>query len=432
MTLPVSIPCQAFTLDNGLRVLVHQDHAVPIASVNVWYHVGSRDEQPGRTGIAHLFEHLMFEGSRHVPTGQFDRLLEEQGAVNNGSTTVDRTNYWETLPAHALELALFLEADRMGGLLSALTEDRFLAQRDVVRNERRQSFENRPYGMASELIAHALYAPGHPYRWPTIGYMGDLDAVSFADARAFGATWYAPRNATLAVAGDVDVAHVERLVRRWFETIPPGPVPPPAPVAQPARHRHGAVLTHEDDVRLARLYRAWHSPPMFAPGDAALDVAATILAQGRASRLEHALVHERELAQSVMCYQASAQLGSSLRLVITARPGVSLDLLDAEAGAILGTLAGDGPTDIELERARNGLETTFVDALQAVGGFGGRADRLNSYLFFTGDPGYAAADLERYRSLTRDDVAAALAACLAPGGVRLDVVPRAMSAADAA
>lgn len=209
-------------------------------------------------------------------------------------------------------------------------------------------------------------------------------------------------------------------------------MPPPAPVAQPARHRHGAVLRHEDDVRLARLYRAWHSPPMFAPGDAALDVAATILAQGRASRLEHALVHERELAQSVMCYQASAQLGSSLRLVITARPDVSLDLLDAEAGAILGTLAGEGPTDIELERARNGLETTFVDALQAVGGFGGRADRLNSYLFFTGDPGYAAADLERYRSLTGDDVAAALAACLAPGGVRLDVVPRAASAADAA
>ena len=427
MPLDVRIPYHGFTLDNGLRVLVHEDRTVPIVSVNLWYHVGSRHEQPGRTGLAHLFEHLMFEGSRHVPTGQFDRLLEAEGAVNNGSTSVDRTNYWETLPAHALELALFLEADRMGGMLPALTDARFLAQRDVVRNERRQSVENRPYGMAAELLSGALYAPAHPYHWPTIGYMADLDAMRFTDALAFGAAWYVPGNASLAIAGDVRTADAERHVRHWFEAIPAGSAPAGPGIPEPALLQSGAVLRHEDDVQLERLYRAWHSPAMFAPGDAALDVAATILAQGRASRLEHALLHERELAQSVACYQASAQLGSTFRLVLTARPDVPLAELAGEADAILAALAADGPTDAELERARNLIETSFVDALQTVGGFGGRADRLNAYLFFTGDPDYVAEDLARYRRLGRDDIAAALASCLAQPAVQLAVVPRAAS-----
>jgi zinc protease len=292
-----------------------------------------------------------------------------------------------------------------------------------VRNERRQSYENRPYGMASELLAAALYAPDHPYHWPTIGYMADLDAMRFADALAFGRAWYSPRNASLAIAGDVRTADAERLVRRWFEVIPAGAAPPVFAPPEPSARRHGAELHHADRVQLERLYLVWHSPAMFALGDAALDVAATILAQGRASRLEHRLVHERELAHSVACYQASAQLGSTFRLVLTARPGVSLAQLHEEADAIVRELTDAGPTAPELERARNGIETSFFDALQTVGGFGGRADRLNSYLFFTGDAAYAARDLERYRALTVDDVATALSECMAQPPVRLSVVP---------
>ena len=418
----LDLPFTELRLDNGLRVLIHEEHAVPLACVNLWYHVGSKDEQPGRTGLAHLFEHLMFEGSLNVPAGRFDQWLEQEGGINNGSTSADRTNYWETVPAHALELALYLEADRLGGMLPALTRVRFEAQRDVVRNERRQSYENRPYGLASELLAAALYPGDHPYGWPTIGHMRDLDAVTFEDALAFGGTYYSPANATLAIAGAVDTAEVERLVRRWFDPIPAAGRAAtlrsraPAPVA--------ATLVQEDDVRLPRLYVAWHSPAMYAPGDAALDVAGVVLAHGRAARLQHELVHERELAQGVACYQASALLSSTFQLVLTARPDVPLPRLHEAALSLLHELAVEGPTERELERARNGIETEHIDGLQSVGGFGGRADRLNAYLFYTGDPGYAEQDLARYHALDAAAVAAELRACLASPAVTLSVVPR--------
>ena len=418
---PLALPFTEFTLANGLRVLVHEEHALPLACVNLWYHVGSKDERPGRTGLAHLFEHLMFEGSLNVPPGRFDQWLEQEGGTNNGSTSVDRTNYWETVPAHALELALFLEADRLGGLLPALTRDRFEAQRDVVKNERRQSYENRPYGLASELLAAALYPAAHGYSWPTIGWMPDLDDVSFEDALAFGRTHYTPANATLAIAGDVDTAEVERIVQRRF-----GPIdgsPRPATVRAADAPPRAATLVHEDTVQLPRLYLAWHSPAMFAPGDAALDAAAVILAHGRAARLQHTLVHERELAQAAVCYQSSALLSSTFRLVLTARPGVSLPQLHDEALALVRRLAREGPTEVELERARNGIETEHVDALQTVGGFGGRADRLNSYLFYAGDPDFAERDIARYRSLDAGQVAAALARCIEAPAVTLSVVP---------
>ena len=421
--MDIHLPYEMITLDNGLRVVVHEDHRTPLVCVNVWYHVGSKDEAPGRTGLAHLFEHLMFGGSEHVPEGQFDQLLEAAGSANNGSTSPDRTNYWELMPSHALELALYLEADRMGGLLPALTQAHLDAQRDVVKNERRQSYENRPYGLASETLLAALYPPSHPYNWPVIGSMADLSAATLDDVRGFFRTFYAPNNATIAVAGDTSVERVRAAVERYFADIPRGaPVTAPATDAVELREERRLVL--EDEVSLPRIYIAWHSPAAFADGDAALDVAGSIMAFGRASRLHRKLVYEQQIAQSVTAYQSASLLGSTFRIVITARPDVPLPRLEQIARAEIDAIVAHGVTDEEITRARNGIETTFVDALQNVGGFGGRADQLNMYLFHVGEPDYVARDLARYQALTRADVRAAVAEHLQRPSVILSVIPQ--------
>jgi zinc protease len=421
--MDIRLPYEQFTLANGLRVVVHEDRRTPLACVNIWYHVGSRDEKPGRTGFAHLFEHLMFEGSEHVAEGRFDQLLEEVGGINNGSTSPDRTNYWEVVPAHAVDLALYLEADRMGGLLPAITQAQLDAQRDVVMNERRQSYENRPYGLASETLLAALYPPDHPYHWPVIGSMADISAATLADVHRFCLSYYTPGNATLAIAGDVSVAAIRESVERYFADIPARPrveraVPPP--VSSTAEKR----LVLEDAVSLPRLYMVWHTPPAFAVDDAALDVASGILAYGRASRLYRSLIYDRQIAQSVSAYQNSGLLCSSFHVVITARPGASLAELEAAVRAEIADMAANGVSDRELERTRNSIETAFVDALQTVGGFGGRADQLNMYLFHTGEPDYVSQDIDRYRQLDRYDVARAVNRHLLAPPVVLNVVPR--------
>jgi len=402
-TLDIEIPYQSFTLDNGLRVLVHEDHEVPIVSVNLWYRVGSANERPGRTGFAHLFEHLMFEGSQHVPQGEFDNLLESAGGINNGSTNSDRTNYWETVPSNALELALWLEADRMGGLLPTMTQEKLDQQRGVVKNERRQSYENRPYGMAWETVLSELYPAEHPYHWPTIGSMADLDAAALEDVSQFFRTYYAPNNAILAIAGDVTVAHARELVERYFAGIPRGPAVPEidAPPVGLAEDRRRVL---EDDVTLPRLYMAWHSPEYFTDGDAAMDVLADVLADGKSSRLYRTLVYERQVAQDVSAFQNSGGIGSSFWVVVTARPDVDLTQMERTVREEIARLAAEGPTGREVERVVNGIETDFVDALQNVGGFGGKADRLNMYEFHVGDPGYAQQDLERYARQTPANV----------------------------
>src|SRR5687767_4197484 len=271
----MQIPIETFRLDNGLLVTLSEDHTAPIVAVNVWYHVGSANERAGRTGFAHLFEHLMFEGSKHVKEGEFDTLLEAAGANNNGSTNNDRTNYVIDIPANALELALFLESDRMAYLLDTMTPERVNGQRDVVKNERRQSYENRPYGMASLELDKMLWPPIHPYSWPTIGHMEDLTAASHEDVVAFFKAYYSPNNASLVIAGDIEIDRTRTLVEKWFGEIPRGPVV--QPVGAPA-----AVLTDvkrrtiADRVQLPRLYLAWLTPRLFAPGDAALDVVSSV------------------------------------------------------------------------------------------------------------------------------------------------------------
>src|SRR3954468_9099495 len=282
-----------FTLPNGLHVILHEDHSVPVVSVNVWYHVGSARERTGRTGFAHLFEHLMFMGSGHVKPGDFDSWLEMAGGTNNGSTENDRTNYWINVPSNALELALFLESDRMGYLLDSMTPQTVDAQRDVVKNERRQSYENRPYGMAELTLGEMLYPEGHPYHWPVIGYMPDLTAASYDDVVEFFKKYYAPANASLVVAGDIDPAATRKLVEKWFGDVKPGA--PPAPPSIP-----GVMLTSvqkktlTDRVQLRLLCLAWLTPRHLAPGDAALDVGSDVLAGGKNSRLYKRLVYDMQ------------------------------------------------------------------------------------------------------------------------------------------
>lgn len=395
----VSIPYTMFELPNGLRVIVHEDRSTPIAAVNVWYHVGSGYEEPGRTGFAHLFEHIMFEGSANVPRGEFDRLLEAAGGSNNGSTNPDRTNYFETVPSNALELALWLEADRMGLLLETMDQRKLDIQRDVVKNERRQSYENRPYGMFWETAA-ALYPERHPYSWSTIGSMEDLSAASLDDVEDFFRRYYVPNNAVLAVAGDVDAAEVRRLVERFFGWIPRGePVHKPELEVPPIPATR--YITLEDRVTLPQVNLMWRTVPAYTPDDAALDALAEILAGGKNSRLFKRLVYDEQVAQDVSAFHYSQLLSGDFYLRLTARENIALERIERAALEEIERLAQTPPTAAELQRVVNGIETRFVRSLERVAG---KADQLNHYLYYTGDPGYAQRDLERYRSLTPADV----------------------------
>lgn len=417
------VPYTRFTLPNGLTVILHEDHTTPTVSVNIYYHVGSGREKPGRTGFAHLFEHLMFMGSSHVPVGKFDEWLEAVGGENNGSTNTDRTNYWENAPTNALELPLFLESDRMAYLLPSMTKEKVDAQRDVVKNERRQSYENRPYGMSSIILDENLYAPTHPYHWPTIGSMADLSAASYQDVADFFKMYYVPNNSSLSIAGDIDVAKTRMLVQKWFSDIPSGnPVPPIDPPA--AALDQEKRLVYEDRVQLPRLYMAWHTPAGFTAGDAEMDLLAAILAGGKNSRLYKRLVYEMQIAQDVAAYQQSQRLASNFQIVATARTGHTLSELERVIQEEITRLKTDPPAARELQRVVNQYESSFLDRLERVGGFGGKADQLNAYFVQTGNPDYFQEDLARYRAIDPDDISA-VAQTYLPDNARvvLSVVP---------
>ena len=397
-----------FTLANGLTVILHEDHAVPLVSTNMWYHVGSAREKTGRTGFAHLFEHLMFMGSGHVKPGEFDDWLEGVGGTNNGSTENDRTNYWINVPSNAIELALFLESDRMGYLLDSMTPKTVDAQRDVVKNERRQSYENRPYGQAELLLGELLYPEGHPYHWPVIGYMPDLTAASYDDVVAFFKSYYAPSNASLVVAGDINPAETRKLIEKWFGDIKAGAAVTPMTV--PGVALTGVTKkTVTDKVQLPRIYLAWLTPAHFAPGDAALDMVADALAGGKNSRLYKRLVYDLQIAQDVSAYQASQALSSSFQIQATARPGHTADELMKVIDEEIAKLQTQTPPARETQRSVNTIEASFLKRMEQVGGFGGKADQLNAYYTMTGDPDYFNEDMGRYRAMSPSDVRAAAA-----------------------
>jgi len=412
------------TLPNGLDVIIHEDHSLPIVAVNVWYHVGSKNEVPGRTGFAHLFEHLMFEGSQHYDRGYF-HPLQEAGAALNGSTNADRTNYWEVVPTNALDLALWMESDRMGFLLPALTEAKFANQRDVVLNERRQNYENRPYGLAGMAIVAALYPPDHPYHWLTIGAADDIRAAHIDDVRAFFQRYYHPANASLTLAGDVDAAAGLQLAAQYFGDIAGGDRPAPVQLATPLPPPQDLTLVIEDRVELPRLYMAWHSPALFAAGDAELDLVAEVLSSGKTSRLYRALVYEQRIATEVAASQNSREAGSFFQIVATAAPGRTLAEVERAIIKELTVFLETGPTAKELDRCLAQAEAHFLFRLQTVGGFGGKSDQLNAYNVFLGDPGYFEKDLDRYGSATADGLRNAAAAWLKLSNrVVLSVVPR--------
>ena len=418
------IPFEKYTLPNGLEVILHEDHTTPMIAVDTWYHVGSGDEKPGHTGFAHLFEHLMFMGSEHVPTGQFDQLLESAGANNNGSTTEDRTNYYETMPSNALPLALYLDSDRMGYLLPALDSAKVDLQRDVVKNERRQRVDNVPYGKSNETILAALYPKGHPYSWPVIGSMTDLSAATLQDVKNFFRTYYAPNNATLVIAGDFNADSAKALVKHYFGDIPRGPQIPPRPSPPPVAVARDTFLVLQDRVQLPRIYYTWPSVKNFARDDAALSVLASVLTDGKNSRLYKRLVYDLQIAQDVNSYENGERLAGYFQIIVTARKGVAPNRIDAIVRDELARLEKDGITSRELARVQNSTRSQFLSSLATDLG---KAELLNQYNYFVGDPDYVQRDAARYDAVTRADVQRVARMYLGKPKVVLTVVPEGMT-----
>jgi len=413
----VPVPRVEFTesrLPNGLRLIIAEDHLAPVAAVNVWYAVGSKHEQPGKTGFAHLFEHVMFQGSAHVGKAEHIALIQAAGGTMNGTTWLDRTNYFETMPSHQLELALWLEADRMGTLLAALSQDNLDNQRDVVKNEKRWSYDNRPYGSWVEKILGALFPEGHPYHHPTIGSMEDLDAASLEDVQAFFRLHYAPNNAVLSVVGDVEPDRVRGWVERYFGAIPANPaLPAPLPdMTLPAVIGREIRTVVPDRVPLPRIYWGFRSPLFGDPRLDALDLTGQILAGGKGSRLHRRLVREQRLAQDVSLFSMGLVAGASVTAGwATARPGTRLEELETAFWEELERMAREPVSDDELERAKALTEADELGALQRVDE---RADRLSMYATLFDDPDLVNRMLARYLAVTAEDIQAACAEVFRP------------------
>ncbi|HEY5283708.1 MAG TPA: pitrilysin family protein, partial [Polyangia bacterium] len=398
------IAFEQFRLPNGLDVVLHVEHRVPIVHVEVWYKVGSKDEVAGKTGFAHLFEHMMFQGTKHIPEDAYFKYLSQAGAsARNGSTSADRTNYFETLPASQLELGLWLESSRMGFLLDRPSfKETFANQRDVVKNERRQRVENVPLGAVSRVELETLFPVGHPYRHEVIGSMADLDAASEADLKDFYNRYYAPGNAVLLIAGDIDTAITKGLIEKYFGPIAAGPaisrVPVPAIPSPPAERR----LAMEANINLPRGQMAWTTVPVFAPGDAELDILANVLGEGRSSRLYQRLVHDLKIAQSVSANHGSRMHGGSFEIAYSAMQGHTLAEIEKVIDDELDKLRAEPPTPAEIERARNQVKTDLLRSMESLSGL---ATRLLYYDVFAGEPGYLRRDLARYDAATPEILA---------------------------
>ena len=423
------IPVDTHRLPNGLFVTLSEDHSAPIVAVNLWYHVGSANEREGRTGFAHLFEHMLFQGSEHVGANEHFELIQRAGGTLNGSTWLDRTNYFETVPSNQLEVALWLEADRMGALLPAMTQQKLDTQRDVVKNERRWSVDNQPYGTWWERLPALAFPPSHPFHHSLIGSFEDLTAASLADIGQFFRTFYTPDNAVLTIAGDFDPGEARALVKRHFGDIPRGAGKPPlASMAVPAKFGGWLREVVEDDVMLPRLFLAFRSPPFGTEGYYAASVCGAVLGMRRGSRLHRTLVREQEVASEASAFTFDLSKGSDLLIVdVTARPGVDVELLEAAVAAQVDQLRLEGVTSDEAERAVALIETDFVSAMQSAGE---RADKLSQFATYFGDPTLVNVQADLYRAVSAGAVSAfAREALSADNRVSLVYVPRANAAA---
>ncbi len=390
---------EEYQLKNGLRVVLHQDKSTPIVAVNVWYHVGSKNEAVGKTGFAHLFEHLMFEGSKNIPNG-YDGPLRDTGAINNASTNSDRTNYYEVLPSNFLELALYMEADRMGGLLDAISQEKLDNQRDVVKNERRQRVDNQPYGTAFEKITEIMFPKGHPYNWTTIGSLDDLSAASIEDVKGFFRQYYVPNNASLVIAGDFDSKQAKTWVEKYFGGIAKGTdINRPNP-SMPKLEKE-TRLSVEDTVPLPRLYMVWHSVPQNHPDEAALDMLQFVLSSGRGSRLQSNLIYGKQIAQDAGAGHGAREVAGTFQITSTARPQKTLDEIEKEINAEIERIKKEPPTAEEMNRALNVIESSTIFGMQSILG---KADQINSYATFRGKPDQFQADIDRYYKVTPADV----------------------------
>ncbi len=415
----IKIPFESYTLANGLTIITSIDRTTPTVAVNMWYHVGSKNEVKGRTGFAHLFEHVMFTGSGHVPYGLHDKLTEGVGGSNNGTTSNDRTTYYETVPSNYVESALWLEADRMGFLLDSLDLAKLNAQRDIVKNERRQGVDNQPYGRAFEILAQATYPASHPYSWDVIGSMVDLSAATEEDVKSFFRLYYAPNNAFLSIVGDFDPVQAKAWVQKYFGDIPRGkPITRPtvAPVALDTERR----LVYEDRVQLPRLYVQWPTVGEVHDDRFALDVLGVVLSGPRTARLTKALVYDKQTAASVSAGQSTNEDVGDFVMTITPRPGNTLTDLEQAADAVIEKLKAEGPTAEEIQKATAGEELAFVRGLESNLG---KAMRLADGAGFHGDPGYFRTEYTKGQSVTAADVKRVANKYLTKGRVVLSVVP---------
>ena len=414
---------EQYALANGLSVILHRDSASPVAAVMVMYHAGSRNETPGRTGLAHLFEHLMFKGSEHVADGDHFRLLQEIGAMVNGSTSEDRTNYYEVVPSNCLELALWLESDRMGFLPGAVDQAKLDNQRDVVKNERRQNYDNVPYGTSYETIAREVYGPGHPYSWPVIGSMEDLSAASMEDVKGFFRTYYAPNNACIVLAGDFPRNQAMDWIGKYFDPLPRG-ITLTKSALSPAVLAEDKHLVSEENVALPRLFLAWPGPSRGTRDDALLDILTTILSSGKNSRLYRPLVFEKKIAQSVNAYTEGKEIAGMVTIDATAKPGTGLGEVEKCVHEVIERLFADGVTDREIEAAYNGKEAQLAGRLTTALGIAGG---LATSFTLTGDAENFNREITRFQGITPEEVLAAGRRIFSSRHMTLNVVPRGRS-----
>ncbi len=416
----LDIKCEKYSLANGLEVILYNNNSFPLVAVNLWYKVGSAQEEKGKTGLAHLFEHMMFQGSEHIPKEMHFKLIQEAGGTLNGSTSFDRTNYFEKLPSNELELALWLESDRMGFFITSLDQEKLDNQKSVVYNERLERYDNQPYGLAWEILISNLYSEGHPYSWATIGYLNDIKNYELDDVKNFFSKYYSPNNASLVVAGDFNTDTAEKLIAKYFEPIQSNSK---AAIVSTSDEKliTSRIIVHEDNVQLERLYLAWHTVKAFQEDDSSLDILSDILAGSKNSRLYKKLVFELEIAQDIYAMQFSGKYAGHFMIVATAKPGKSLDEIKKVINEELDLIINDGISNSELQKSKNGIKSSFIYSLQNLDTL---ADHLNLYNFYLDTPNSFMYDLERYNSVKEKNVEQAAAKYLKTNCVELRIIPK--------
>jgi zinc protease len=416
----LNINYEKFTLNNGMEVILYRNTDLPLVAGNIWYRVGSANERKSKTGIAHLFEHMMFQGSLNVPKEMHFKYIQEAGGSLNGSTSFDRTNYYEKVPSNFLDLILWLESDRMGNFLPALTQEKLDNQKSVVLNERLERYDNQPYGLAWELIVSNLFPENHPYSWPTIGFLPDITSYTLEDVTDFFKTYYSPSNASFVLAGDFETERAKESIEKYFEEIKFNSPLKLLDVKQPALGKN-ALITHKDNVQLERIYLAWLANNAYGKDDAALDIVSDLLSGSKSSRLYKNLVFEKEIAQDVTAYQYSGRFGGFFAIICTAKPGISLDTLKVEIFKEIEKLKTGGAEKKELLKSKNGIKSNFIYSMQNLDFI---ADQMNSYNFFLGEPNSFNFDLNRFEEINNEKVKQVIENYLSKPFVELHIIPQ--------